>query len=127
MSSGAFWKYFDNSGKKQNQSHYHSYCLGCLDHQKRLLQDAGTFNQAEWIQMRELPKPRRLQIRIPTPRLTNPFILFGDVVKKPVTKFTEADIDHEAELMETLAEAEEDARPDDGGIECSDDEYQPWN
>ncbi|KAF8215435.1 hypothetical protein K438DRAFT_1749471 [Mycena galopus ATCC 62051] len=48
--------------------------------------------------------------------------LFGGA-PKPVRKFTEANIDAEAELMEALAEAEEDARPDDGAIECSEDEY----
>ncbi|KAF8147449.1 hypothetical protein K438DRAFT_2090244 [Mycena galopus ATCC 62051] len=51
-------------------------------------------------------------------------VLFGGA-PKPVRKFTEANIDAEAELMEALAEAEEDARPDDGAIECSEDEYIP--
>ncbi|KAJ6484889.1 ribonuclease H-like domain-containing protein [Mycena sanguinolenta] len=50
--------------------------------------------------------------------------LFGGA-PKPVRKFTQADIDVEAELMEALANAEEDERPDDGAIECSDDEYVP--
>jgi hypothetical protein len=32
-------------------------------------------------------------------------------------------VDREAELMEVLADAEEE-RPDDGVIDCSDDEYK---
>ncbi|KAJ7122587.1 ribonuclease H-like domain-containing protein [Mycena crocata] len=51
--------------------------------------------------------------------------LFRDVVQKPVTRFAKKELDREAALMEALAEAEEDARPDDGAIECSEDEYEP--
>ncbi|KAJ6475421.1 hypothetical protein C8R45DRAFT_935054 [Mycena sanguinolenta] len=51
--------------------------------------------------------------------------LFGGA-PKPVRKFTQADIDVEAELMEALANAEEDERPDDGAIECSDDEWKEF-
>ncbi|KAJ6565412.1 hypothetical protein B0H10DRAFT_1842561, partial [Mycena sp. CBHHK59/15] len=47
-------------------------------------------------------------------------VLFGGAAK-PVRKFTEEEIDHEADLMAALADAEEDARPDDGAIECDDD------
>lgn len=71
----------------------------------------------------------------PTPRLTQPkvkkwvktslAVLFGGAKKKPVTKIPQADLDQEAELMEALAEAEEDARPNDGAIEQSEDEYKP--
>lgn len=71
----------------------------------------------------------------PTPRLTLPrakkwvktslAVLFGGAMKKPVIKIPQTELDREAELMEALAEAEEDARPDDGAIECSDDEYHP--
>ena len=32
-------------------------------------------------------------------------------------------IDEESALMEALADAEEDSRPDDGAIEVSDDDY----
>ncbi|KAJ7437955.1 hypothetical protein FB451DRAFT_1450101, partial [Mycena latifolia] len=51
-------------------------------------------------------------------------VLFGDVAKKPIAKFAPLDLDHEAELMEALADAEEDAIPDDGAIECDDDLYE---
>ncbi|KAJ6600085.1 hypothetical protein B0H10DRAFT_2196446 [Mycena sp. CBHHK59/15] len=52
-------------------------------------------------------------------------VLFGGAAK-PVRKFTEEEIDHEANLMAALADAEEDARPDDGAIECDDDDvYVP--
>ncbi|KAJ6603907.1 hypothetical protein B0H10DRAFT_2314556 [Mycena sp. CBHHK59/15] len=52
-------------------------------------------------------------------------VLFGGAAK-PVRKFTEEEIDHEADLMAALADAEEDARPDDGAIECDDDDvYVP--
>ncbi|KAJ6613353.1 hypothetical protein B0H10DRAFT_1951520 [Mycena sp. CBHHK59/15] len=51
-------------------------------------------------------------------------VLFGGAAK-PVRKFTEEEIDHEADLMAALADAEEDARPDDGAIECDDDVYVP--
>ncbi|KAF8190313.1 ribonuclease H-like domain-containing protein [Mycena galopus ATCC 62051] len=51
-------------------------------------------------------------------------VLFGGA-PKPVCKFTPDDIDEEAELMEALADAEEEARLDDSAIECSDDEYVP--
>ncbi|KAK7012490.1 hypothetical protein R3P38DRAFT_3279949 [Favolaschia claudopus] len=51
--------------------------------------------------------------------------LFGGA-KKPVRKFAEKEINAEAELMEALADAEEDARLDDGAVECDDDEvYAP--
>ncbi|KAF8166865.1 hypothetical protein K438DRAFT_1774819 [Mycena galopus ATCC 62051] len=42
-------------------------------------------------------------------------VLFGGA-PKPVRKFTPDDIDEEAELMEALADAEEEARLDDGGV-----------
>jgi hypothetical protein len=48
--------------------------------------------------------------------------LFGGEVKHPKTRM-QVQIDEEAELMEALAEAEEDAHPDDGEIENSGDEY----
>ncbi|KAK6968884.1 hypothetical protein R3P38DRAFT_2587431, partial [Favolaschia claudopus] len=51
--------------------------------------------------------------------------LFGNAPNPVRRKFSKKAIDAEAELMEALAEAEEDARPDDGAIECSDDEYVP--
>ncbi|KAF8178332.1 hypothetical protein K438DRAFT_1769525 [Mycena galopus ATCC 62051] len=51
-------------------------------------------------------------------------VLFGGA-PKPVHKFAPDDIDKEAELMEALADVEEDARLDDSAIECSDDEYVP--
>ncbi|KAJ7893955.1 hypothetical protein B0H14DRAFT_2559575 [Mycena olivaceomarginata] len=51
-------------------------------------------------------------------------VLFGGA-PKPVRKFTPDDIDEEAELMEALADAEEDGGLDDGAIECSDDGYVP--
>ena len=38
----------------------------------------------------------------------------------------EEEIDEEVALMEALADAEEDARPDDGAIDCSDNEYIEW-
>jgi hypothetical protein len=67
--------------------------------------------------------------RLPRPKSrkwvkTTLAVLFGGA-SKPVRKFTDDDIDQEAALMEALAEAEEDARPDDGAVECSDDEYMP--
>ncbi|KAJ7892148.1 hypothetical protein B0H14DRAFT_2560516 [Mycena olivaceomarginata] len=52
-------------------------------------------------------------------------VLFGDVVKKPVVKLAKADLAREAALMKALAEAEEDARLDDGAMEGSGDEYGP--
>ncbi|KAJ6546590.1 hypothetical protein B0H10DRAFT_2243543 [Mycena sp. CBHHK59/15] len=52
-------------------------------------------------------------------------VLFSGVVK-PVRKFTEEEINHKADLMVALVDAEEDARPDDGTIECdNDDVYIP--
>jgi hypothetical protein len=48
--------------------------------------------------------------------------LFGGEVKPPKTRM-QVRIDEEAELMEALAEQEEDERPDDGEIEDSGDEY----
>jgi hypothetical protein len=65
--------------------------------------------------------------RLPRPKSrkwvkTTLAVLFGGA-SKPVRKFTDDDIDQEAALMEALAE--EDARPDDGAVECSDDEYMP--
>ncbi|KAK7055666.1 ribonuclease H-like domain-containing protein [Favolaschia claudopus] len=66
----------------------------------------------------EPPKPRKWQ----TMTLK---ALFGGA-KKPVRKFAEKEINAEAELMEALADAEEDARLDDGAVECDDDEvYVP--
>ncbi|KAK7042800.1 ribonuclease H-like domain-containing protein [Favolaschia claudopus] len=52
-------------------------------------------------------------------------VLFGNAPNPVRARFSKKQIDAEAELMEALAEAEEDARPDDGAIECSDDEYVP--
>lgn len=48
MSSGSFWDHFDDSKIKQNQSHNKTYCNGCLDHQKKLLQDSGTYDDVDW-------------------------------------------------------------------------------
>jgi hypothetical protein len=47
---------------------------------------------------------------------------FGGEVKSPKRQ-TPVWIDKEAELMEALAELEEDECPDDGAIKCSGDEY----
>lgn len=50
MSSGdhPLWAYFHNLGVKQNKSHYFSYCKGCVENQQKLLQEAGTYDDAEW-------------------------------------------------------------------------------
>ncbi|KAK6987831.1 hypothetical protein R3P38DRAFT_3291520 [Favolaschia claudopus] len=73
-----------------NSSHWATYCKGCIQHEKELLQNTRTFDS------------------------------------KPVRKFAEKEINAEAELMEALADAEEDARLDDGAVECDDDEvYAP--
>jgi hypothetical protein len=40
--------YFHNLREKQNLSHYKTYYTGCVLHQKKLLQDAGTYNNADW-------------------------------------------------------------------------------
>ncbi|KAJ6629669.1 ribonuclease H-like domain-containing protein [Mycena sp. CBHHK59/15] len=45
--SNALWAYF-YKGEKQNKSHFHSYCKGCVKHQQELLQDAGTYNATDW-------------------------------------------------------------------------------
>jgi hypothetical protein len=60
----------------------------------------------------------------PKPRNGLLTVLFCDVLKKPVTKFSAAEMDQEAILMEALADAAEDAKLDDGGIEESGDEYE---
>ncbi|KAJ7836831.1 hypothetical protein B0H13DRAFT_1912850 [Mycena leptocephala] len=102
MSSHPLWAYFHNLGVKQNKSHYESHCKGCVSNERKLLQEAGK----KWVK-------------------TSLAILFGDALKKPVIKIPQKELDREAGLMEALAEAEEDARPDDGAIECSDDENMP--
>ena len=48
--------------------------------------------------------------------------LFG-AQPKPSRRVARSVIDEEAALMEALADAEEDSRPDDGAIEVSDDDY----
>ncbi|KAJ6628534.1 hypothetical protein B0H10DRAFT_1940373 [Mycena sp. CBHHK59/15] len=75
-----------------------------------------------------------VKCKSPTPRLPRPkvkkwvktklAVLFGDAVEKPVTKFTQVDINHEAELMEALADVAEDEMPDGRAIEGSDDKYE---
>lgn len=35
------WKYFHNSGKKQNSSHYIAYCKACVAHHQELLETAA--------------------------------------------------------------------------------------
>ncbi|KAJ7936238.1 hypothetical protein B0H13DRAFT_1853607 [Mycena leptocephala] len=42
------WKFFYQGSDMQNQSHWKSYCKGCVNHLKKLLQDAGTFDEADW-------------------------------------------------------------------------------
>ncbi|KAJ7805467.1 hypothetical protein B0H14DRAFT_3771606 [Mycena olivaceomarginata] len=48
MSRAALAGYFHNLREKRNLSHYRTYCRGCVLHQKKLLQDAGTYNDADW-------------------------------------------------------------------------------
>ncbi|KAF8188283.1 ribonuclease H-like domain-containing protein [Mycena galopus ATCC 62051] len=69
--------------------------------------------------------PARAPPKIKNWTKTTLAVLFGGVVKKPVVKLTKVDINREAELMEALAEAEEDARLDDGAMAGSGDEYEP--
>ncbi|KAK6972310.1 hypothetical protein R3P38DRAFT_3240082 [Favolaschia claudopus] len=84
---------------KFNSSHWATYCKGCIQHEKELLQNTRTQHGGQ---------------------------SFVDGAKKPVRKFAEKEINAEAELMEALADAEEDARLDDGAVECDDDEvYAP--
>ncbi|KAF8173539.1 hypothetical protein K438DRAFT_1772075 [Mycena galopus ATCC 62051] len=71
------------------------------------------------------PNPARAPPKIKNWTKTTLAVLFGGVVKKPVVKLTKVDINREAELMEALAEAEEDARLDDGAMAGSGDEYEP--
>ncbi|KAJ7430267.1 hypothetical protein B0H11DRAFT_2263897 [Mycena galericulata] len=55
-------------------------------------------------------------------------ILFGgpEAKAKLTTRISKREIDAEAELMEALADAEEDEQPDDGAVEGpSEDEYEP--
>lgn len=65
---------------------------------------------------------------VPIPRSSKPLKftlaeLFGDLQKR--ARRSRRVIDEEAELMEALANADEDAIPDDGAIEIDDDEvYQ---
>ncbi|KAK7027215.1 hypothetical protein R3P38DRAFT_3191585 [Favolaschia claudopus] len=72
-----------------------TYCKGCIQHEKELLQNTGTFDSVEWQHGGQS---------------------FVD----------EKEINAEAELLEALADAEEDARLDDRAVECDDDEvYVP--
>ncbi|KAF8142876.1 hypothetical protein K438DRAFT_2111369 [Mycena galopus ATCC 62051] len=48
MSRAALAGYFHNLHELQNASHYFNYCKGCVLHQKKLLQDAGTYDETEW-------------------------------------------------------------------------------
>jgi hypothetical protein len=49
-------------------------------------------------------------------------VLFGGARKKTALKISNLELDKEGELMEALA-LEDDTRPDDRAIQCSDDEY----
>ncbi|KAK7006663.1 hypothetical protein R3P38DRAFT_3214017 [Favolaschia claudopus] len=60
---------------KFNSSYWATYCKGCIQHEKELLQNTGTFDSVDWQHEKE--------------------------------------INAEAELMEALADAEEDARLDE--------------
>ncbi|KAK6996192.1 hypothetical protein R3P38DRAFT_3287881 [Favolaschia claudopus] len=94
---------------KFNSSHWATYCKGCIQHEKELLQNTRTFDSVDYQHGGQS------------------FVdgLFGGA-KKPVRKFAEREINAEAELMEALADAEEDARLEDGAVECDDDEvYAP--
>jgi hypothetical protein len=39
--------YFHKGTEKQNSSHWINYCKGCVKHEKKLLQDAGTFDPVD--------------------------------------------------------------------------------
>ncbi|KAF8187363.1 hypothetical protein K438DRAFT_1764962 [Mycena galopus ATCC 62051] len=125
------------SKTKQNSSHWESFCKGCVKLEQQLLQNAGTYDSADWQAEGQSfldACARAGVVRVSTSRVhreksakwakTTLAVLFGGA-PKPVRKFTPDDIDKEAEMMEALADAEEDARLDDGAIECSDDEYVP--
>jgi hypothetical protein len=44
----ALQSYFHKGTEKQNSSHWINYCKGCVKHEKKLLQDAGTFDAVDW-------------------------------------------------------------------------------
>jgi hypothetical protein len=44
----ALQSYFHRGTTKQNSSHWNTYCKGCVKHEKKLLQDAGTFDAVDW-------------------------------------------------------------------------------
>ncbi|KAJ7934933.1 hypothetical protein B0H13DRAFT_1854639 [Mycena leptocephala] len=71
------------------------------------------------------PTPRLPPVKVKKATKTTLAVLFGGTLKRPVTKLPPMEVDREAELMEALADAEEDERPDDGAIDCSEDEYEP--
>ncbi|KAF8146019.1 hypothetical protein K438DRAFT_1781380 [Mycena galopus ATCC 62051] len=48
MSGATLAGYFHNLQELQNASHYFNYCKGCVLHQKKLLQDAGTYDETDW-------------------------------------------------------------------------------
>ncbi|KAJ6460569.1 ribonuclease H-like domain-containing protein, partial [Mycena sanguinolenta] len=43
------WSYFYKGKVKQNTSHWNTYCKGCVKHEQKLLQDAGTYDSADWL------------------------------------------------------------------------------
>ncbi|KAJ7803588.1 hypothetical protein B0H14DRAFT_2613203 [Mycena olivaceomarginata] len=105
MSRAALAAYFHNLREKQNLSHYRIYCRGCVLHQKKLPQDAGTYNNADWQAEGDcFINETGCQISESGPRMGGGTL---------------------AALMEALAEAEEDVQLDDGAMEGSGDEYRP--
>ncbi|KAJ7812768.1 hypothetical protein B0H13DRAFT_2383039 [Mycena leptocephala] len=78
-----------------------------------LIEDEGRAEAAE-----SGDGPRKKGFVVP-----NPFIIANFVCPSRILSANDF-MDREAELMEALADAEEDERPDDGAIDCSEDEYE---